>query len=329
MDDNNYNFDCDFYYLNFSKNVCNEHGIIYRHYLNGNIEAIKGISELNPRILNEDDQTKIDVINDKIRELKPLLTSNQDYLPKSNHQYMSIYDFNNTNYEKYYKKISICHLQEDDNICSTFDIEFSSPNIHIGMFFSFIKTSLFDIDNIKIKYKKPATDVSCDDEEECDKNCDLQGFTETNITFSDYKHCFQSGSYIDNCFQEKIKTGGANSIIKIETEQKFIKHDTIMYYYTNIINERMPVTIEYDYESNKYYIIDGNHRVAYHILKQFEYVPVIIIFKNLNIKEDTKRQSKKPQSKKPRISIKPVPRLHQMVKKVMIAQKVVNKLINP
>jgi hypothetical protein len=102
-----------------------------------------------------------------------------------------------------------------------------------------------------------------------------------------------------------------------------------MYYYTNIINERMPVTIEYDYESNKYYIIDGNHRVAYHILKQFEYVPVIIIFKNLNIKEDTKRQSKKPQSKKPRISIKPVPRLHQMVKKVMIAQKVVNKLINP
>jgi hypothetical protein len=325
MSDNNYKFDCDFYYLNFSKSVCNEHGIIYRHYLNGNIEAIKGISELEPRILKEDDTNKIEVINDKIRELKPLLTSNLDSLPKSIHQYMSIYNFNNTNYENYYKKISICHLREQDNICSTFDIDFSSPHIHIGMFFSFIKTSLFDIDNIKIKYKKPDTDISCDDnEEECENNCDLQGFTETDITFSDYKNCFQSGSYIDNCFQEKIRTGGANSITKIETEQKFIKHDTIMYYYTNTINDRMPVTIEYDYESNKYYIIDGNHRVAYHILKQFEYIPVIIIFKNLNIKEDTE-----PRSKKPRISIKPLPRLHQMAKKVMIAQKIINNLINP
>lgn len=315
MDENNYKFDCDFYYLNFSKNVCNEHGIIYRHYLNNNIEAIKGIAELNPQILNENDATKINFINDKIRELKPLLTSNEDYLPKSEHQYMSIYNFNNTDYENYYKKISICHLREQDNICSTFDIDFSSPHIHIGMVFSFIKTSLFDIDNIKIKYKKPHTDVSCDDEEECE--CDLQGFTETNITFSDYKHCFQSGSYIDNCFQEKIRTGGANSITKIETEQKFIKHDTIMYYYTNTINDRMPVTIEYDYDNNKYYIIDGNHRVAYHILKQYEYVPVIIIFKKLNITEDIE-----PPSKKARVSSnKSVERHHQMTTRLISKQK--------
>jgi len=306
MDENRYKFDCDFYYLNFSKSVCNEHGIIYRHYLNGNIEAIKGIAELNPRILNEDDTNKINFINEKIGELKPLLTSNLDYLHKSTNQYMSIYNFNNTDYENYYKKISICHLREQDNICSTFDIDFSSPHIHIGMVFSFIKTSLFDIDNIKIKYKKPDTHVLCDDDDE-DCECDLQGFIETNIKFNDYKDCFQSGSYVDACFQEKIRTGGANSIIKIETEQKFIKHDTIMYYYTNTINDRMPVTIEYDYDNNKYYIIDGNHRVAYHILRQYEYVPVIIIFKKLNITEDIE-----PPSKKARV----------------MKKKIINKLIN-
>ena len=57
-----------------------------------------------------------------------------------------------------------------------------------------------------------------------------------------------------------------------------------MYYYKSSKKYQKPVTVEYDYEENKYFIVDGNHRVAYHILKNYEYIPVIIIFKKLQNK---------------------------------------------
>ena len=72
-------------------------------------------------------------------------------------------------------------------------------------------------------------------------------------------------------------------ITKIKTEQDFIYYETINHYTTNTLTDLMPVIIEYDIDKSQFFIVDGNHRVAYHIIKKFKYIPVLIIFKNLFI----------------------------------------------
>ena len=94
-----------------------------------------------------------------------------------------------------------------------------------------------------------------------DDRCDKDGFTETDIDFKTYRECFSNNSPNIECIRKKIKGGNPDKKIeKIKTEQKFIKHDTIMYYYTGMHENNKPITIEYD--SGNYYIIDGirHHR---------------------------------------------------------------------
>ena len=283
--DNNFYFECDFYYLYYSldESQKSKNGTIFRHYLNNNfIEFINGSDEQNPQILN-DPKIKKNILNN-LKIFKSLMINSVDLIEKSSHPYLNIYDFSNTNYDNYYKKISIAHLEEPNNICNTFYIDFNS-NINIGMVFRFIKTSMFDIDNVKIKYKK----VNCE-------ICNNDDFIKTDIIFSTYRECFHDDTYNIDCIKTKFTGGTYKPITKIKTEQHYIKHDTIMYYYKNLETNIKPVTIEYDYDSESYFIIDGNHRVAYHILRNYEYIPVIIIFKKIEML--LPKETKKPTTKR-------------------------------
>jgi hypothetical protein len=122
---------------------------------------------------------------------------------------------------------------------------------------------------------------------------------QTEIDFQYYKNCIQSNIDDINTISKCNKIGG-----NITTEQKFIKHDRIMdLFHDKNIDNAMPVIIEYNYESKKFYIVDGNHGVSYHILNNFKYIPVMIIFKEIII--STKRKIKEPRissSKKSRLT---------------------------
>jgi hypothetical protein len=163
------------------------------------------------------------------------------------------------------------------------------PVINICMLFTFIETNKFNIDNVKIRYK-----LNDDDEQ----------YTETNITFETYKTFFTDECYNVNktiksdCIKRKINGGTYTRINMITSEQKNINHDTIMYYFTHshTINNIIPVIIEYDEEKKNYFIVDGNHRVAYHIINNHQYIPVIIIIKDYEINLTKKRKSS-PESK--------------------------------
>ena len=67
-----------------------------------------------------------------------------------------------------------------------------------------------------------------------------------------------------------------------------------MFYFHNSMTKIKPITIEYNYNDRNYYIIDGNHRVAYHIINNYEYIPAIIIYKRLDIDiENTTKKSRR------------------------------------
>jgi hypothetical protein len=72
-----------------------------------------------------------------------------------------------------------------------------------------------------------------------------------------------------------------------------------MHYFKGHINNIKPVIIEYvrDRPFN-YFIADGNHRLAYHILNNFNYVPVIIIFKDLDIDDLLPKRKKSQRTSK-------------------------------
>lgn len=276
-----YIYDCDYYYLEYNQENRDKNGIIYRHLSNNNkIQYIEGKNDTEIIIL--DNLSKKKEIKTKLKKLKYLLHPNKITfrIPKLGNDYMDVYDFNNSDYENYYKKISLCHLIEDDNICNTIDINYDETTINIGMLFCFIKTSIFDINDIKIEYKAHGSKI----------------FTKTTTSFREYKDCFRDDINFYDCLREKL-IGGTNAykdIDCIKTEQQYIKHDTIMFYFHNSMTKIKPITIEYNYNDRNYYIIDGNHRVAYHIINNYEYIPAIIIYKRLDIDiENTTKKSRR------------------------------------
>jgi len=300
----NYNFECDFYYLDYNLNTeRDKQGTIYRHYLDdGKIDYIYGCNDRTINELNDDDSEIKTKLNNKIKQLKQELGClDSDRIPKDSNEYMEMYDFKNTDYEKYYKNLSLCYLCNDDSICNLVDINIYNPEIKIGILFTFIETNKFNIDSIKLKYKPKNEDEDKDDDEDDDEDnlCDHEGFQNTNITFNEYKSCFHGNGIINTeCIRNKFSGGTYNIKGKIKTEQPYIKHDTIMHYFIGPINNIKPVIIEYVRdETNNYFIADGNHRLAYHILNNFKYVPVIIIFKNLDIDDLPKRKKSQRSSK--------------------------------
>ena len=134
------------------------------------------------------------------------------------------------------------------------------------LLFTFIETEKFDINNIYIKNKNKQTTIK-----------------ETKL-FEDY---LKIKSKPGPASKTKYRTkGGMRSypgITKVTTEQKFLYYETLNYYKNNPQTNLMPVIIEYDIDIGQFIIVDGNHRVAYHIEKKLKYIPVIIIFKNLTI----------------------------------------------
>lgn len=293
--DTSFYFECDFYYLHY---VCSDenHGTIYRHYTFDNkIDYIYGNNDTIPIILT-DKSIKQTIINN-INKLK-LNLGYKNHIEKNNSsEYLNQYHLNTADYEIYYKNISLAYISQRSNICSLIDIDMFNPVINIGMLFTFIETNKFNIDNVKIRYKM--------DNEAAD-------YTQTEITFEIYKTFFTEECYnsdkaiITDCIKTKL-TGGYPEITKITTEQKNINHDTIIYYFTNKDIKMKPVIIEYDEEKNNYFIVDGNHRVAYHIINNHQYIPVIIIFKDYEINSSNKRRqnhehSTGPQRKSSRLS---------------------------
>ena len=268
-----YKFKCDFYYLHYDISD-NKHGTIYRHYYNDNdndndndkIDYINGCNENYIQTFNDDGKFRTE-----ITRLKGILEDSNtiDKISKINNHYLQKYHLN-TDINEYFKYTSLGHLCEENNILKLIDIEMSKPIIDIGLLFTFIKTDKFNIDNTLIEYYENGS----------------QEKIKTHIQFQTYKNYIQScisNSQIDleTCVKTNI-TGGA---LQIETEQKYITHDNIMFYYKKQEHKMTPIVIEYDEDKKKFYIVDGNHRVAYHIINNYEYIPVIIIFQNSKIND--------------------------------------------
>jgi len=300
-----YKFECDFYYLDYNL-ITERHkqGTIYRHYLDdGKIDYIYGCDDRTINKLNDDDSEIKTKLNNKIKQLKQELDC-LDSISIDSNKYMEMYDFKNTDYEKYYKNLSLCYLCNDNSICNLVNINIYNPKNKIGILFTFIETNKFNIDSIKLKYKpknedKDDEDDSEDDDKDKYKLYDHEGFKYTDITFDTYKDCFHGNGIINTeCIRDKFSGGTYNIKGEITTEQPYIKHDTIMHYFKGPINNIKPVIIEYVRdETNNYFIADGNHRLAYHILNNFKYVPVIIIFKDLDIDDLPKRKKSQRSSK--------------------------------
>ena len=256
-----YKFGCDFYYLHYDMND-KFHGTIYRHYSDTHkIEYIHGSND--EQIFELDDaNAKKKIFLDDLTKLKTCLNSIDNIEKKSTNTYLNMYDYNSFDYENYYKKISLAYLCNDDNICALVDIDMKEIIINIGMFFTFIETNKFKMNEIYIKNKNRSGKTS----------------TKKTIFFNDY---------LKSKSKSKSKsTGGMRSypgITEVISEQEFIYYETLDYYQKTPQNNLMPVIIEYDIYKGQFIIVDGNHRVAYHIKNKFEYIPVIIIFKNLTI----------------------------------------------
>jgi len=262
---NDYKFRCDFYYLHY--NIDDKlNGTIYRHYNNDNdtIEYIHGCNELTTIELVNENKNKDKFLTD-LNSLKESLKCIDKIDKNDENSYLDMYDLNTAHYDNYYKKLSLCHLCNDDNICSLVDINIYDTIINIGILFTFIETDKFNINDIIIKSKLNKDDIG-------------QSF----YNYINPKSKSKSKSKSKAKSKSKIK-GGYHNIIKITTEQRFIYYEKINYYMNNILNNLLPVVIEYDYEKSEFIIVDGNHRVAYHIIKKFKYIPVLIIFKNLSI----------------------------------------------
>ena len=285
--DRSFYFECDFYYLYYNCTDQN-HGTIYRHYtIDNKIDYIYGNNDTIPITLT--DESKLKIITN-INKLKKDLGCSTHIIEKTEiYDYLQKYDYNTSHYEKYYKNISLAYISRRTNFCSLIDIDMGEPVINICMLFTFIETNKFNIDNVKIRYKLNDTD---------------EQYTPTDITFEIYKTFFTDDCYNEDntiktdCIKRKITGGTYPRITMINSEQKNINHDTIMYYFTNshTINNIIPVIIEYDEEKKKYFIVDGNHRVAYHIINNHQYIPVIIIIKDYEINLTKKRKSS-PESK--------------------------------
>jgi|688.fasta_scaffold05006_15 hypothetical protein len=262
-----YKFECDFYYLHYDM-TDKLHGTIYRHYSN-NIEFIYGSNDKQIFKLDNTDSKKTTFLAD-LNKLKDALNT-QDIIEKnSNNSYLNMYDYNTCHYEKYYKNLSLAYLCNDDNICGLIDIDMNETIINIGILFTFIETEKFDINDIYIKNKHRNNETT---------------IQETKL-FKDYlKDKLEPKTKTKS--KKKYSTKGGMitypGITKITTEQDFIYYETLNYYIDNIQNNLIPVVIEYDINNGQFIIVDGNHRVAYHIEQKFEYIPVIIIFKNLTI----------------------------------------------
>lgn len=281
-----YKFNCDFYYLHYDKND-KKHGTIYRNVNdnvnddNNKIEYIYGCNENTKKILTENNTKKI---TDFFDNFKKEIFDETDTILKENNEYLDKYDFNTLD-DEYFKKLSLAYLCEEENYLNLIQIDMEVDIIDIGIVFGFIKTTKFNINNMIIKYKEK------DD------------FILTKINFSTYnefiKECNENknnNKLYNNCIKDRLnpriitskkksskkksskKKGGSIEIIK--TEQKNLNHETIMHYFKSMPSNMPPVIIEY--EDEQYFIVDGNHRVAFHIINNFEYIPVMIIFKNFN-----------------------------------------------
>ena len=234
-----YKFKCDFYYLHYD--ISDKlHGTIYKHYyIDDKIEYNYGINDTEIKELN-DKVIKTKIITE-INKLNKNLKLSNNIRKKDKYNYLNMYDFNSSDFENYYKKLSL------SNLANLIDIEIDADIINIGILFTFMKTDNFNIDNI------------------------ILNNSPNNTSFKDYCKSF-------------IRTSRTPSnIFKVKTEQKTINLQTIKYYETEKPNNLNPVIIEYDYEKKRLFIVDGNHRVAFHILNKHEYIPVIIIFKYLDI----------------------------------------------
>ena len=264
-----YKFKCDFYYLHYDISD-NKHGTIYRHYYNDNdndndkIQYINGCNENYIQTFNDDDGK----FKTEIARLKRILEDSNtiDKISKINNHYLQKYHLN-TDINEYFKYTSLGHLCNENNILKLIDIEMSKPIIDIGLLFTFIKTDKFNIDNTLIEYYKNDTNEKI----------------KTNIQFQTYKNYIQSCINPEIDLETCVKTNITGGALQIETEQIYITHDNIMFYYKNQQHKMTPIVIEYD--NDNFYIVDGNHRVAYHIINNYEYIPVIIIFQNSKIND--------------------------------------------
>ena len=181
--------------------------------------------------------------------------------------------------------ISIYHHNKDYNIFQLLD---DRNMTSIGLIYTHIDFNHINFHNVKIKYSSNNEIVK------------------TNIAFNDYIHLFirnyDPSSNIDklnkDLFKQKTKTTSrkTKSIIKkggqalpIITDQEFIYNEKIFYYFQNKSLLFPPAILEYDDEHKQFIVVDGNHRLAFYIIRNImegrnDKIPVIIAIKDINKK---------------------------------------------
>jgi sulfur relay (sulfurtransferase) DsrF/TusC family protein len=183
------------------------------------------------------------------------------------------------NFDHIIEMISVYHHTKQHNIFNLLDDYAMSS---IGLISTFIDFNNINFNDVKIKISD-------------------------NITFKDYIRIFIDNydpSNIDkinkvllNKPEGKTKPIKTKSIIKkkggtplpIITEQSFIYNETIFYYFQNKDKIFPPAILEYDDENKQLIVVDGNHRLAFYIIRNImegkNYkIPVIIAIKDINEK---------------------------------------------
>lgn len=252
-----FHYICDFYYLYYNIDDGLK-GTIYRHYTTDDkIDFIYGTTPDTINELTDIDKKNIFIFN--IKRFFKDLNFTTNILKEHKYSYLNKYDYNTADIENYYKKLKLGGQMHgiyniDDDIASVDDG--GKKIITIGIFFTFMETSYFDNDNILLNTGRE------------------------KVKFKDY---------IKN-LSRTSRTSRTSKTYKVITEQKQIELDTIKYYESESADEplRKPVIIEYEREyeddnPSKLVIVDGNHRVAYHIKNNHKYIPVIIFVKYLDI----------------------------------------------
>jgi|LakMenEpi03Aug12_release.lakeMendotaPanAssembly.Ray.scaffolds.fasta_scaffold691373_1 hypothetical protein len=175
----------------------------------------------------------------------------QNYLPGIYNEMRKKNNSKTQNKLSMYSKLSLKKINNSENYYNLMNADLTNIPNTLAIIYTNINISDINFDNVKIKNHYNGED------------------TITSTTFKDYKQHYAAN-------KEIWCTGGG---LPIKTEQTFITHQNICYYLNNEDkNEYPPVLLEY--EKNELYIVDGNNRIGYYILKGLATIPAIIIIQN-------------------------------------------------
>jgi len=185
------------------------------------------------------------------------------------------------NFNHIIEMISIYHNKIYHNIFQLLD-DYAMTSI--GLISTFIDFENINFNNVKIK----TADITFNDY----IKLFINNYDQSNIDKIN-KALFNKPETKRNLRPRKtrsiIKKGGTP--LPIITEQNYIYNEKIFYYFQNKDNIHLfqPAILEYDHENNQLIVVDGNHRLAFYIIRNImenrnDKIPVIIAIKDINDK---------------------------------------------